>query len=72
MAWHALNNATGLLLAQQGGSALDFDVGLLSAGPAMLALAFWIVWRNRTPYPGLRPWRRSAIRLSSDAERRPD
>jgi membrane protease YdiL (CAAX protease family) len=62
MAWHALNNALGLLLAGQGGSALDLDSRLLWAGPALLAAAFWIVWRSRTPYPGLRPWRRTGTR----------
>ena len=29
------------------------------AGALILAAAFWIIWRNRTPYPGLRPWGRS-------------
>ena len=62
IAWHALNNAAGLLLAWQGGAAMDLDGRLLAAGPVMLAVAFWIVWRNRTPYPGLRPWRRLAVR----------
>ncbi len=57
MLWHALNNGTGMLLG-------ELDMPLEYAGPgvylpaaAILAAAFWIVYRNRTPYPGLRPWR---------------
>ena len=58
MAWHALNNACALLLARAGVSGLDLAPGLVAAGPPLLALAFWIVWRNRTPDPQLKPWRR--------------
>ena len=61
MAWHALNNAASLLLAREAGSPLDLDARLLWAGPVLLALALWVVWRNRTPYPGLRPWRRPGL-----------
>ncbi len=60
MVWHALNNATGLLL---GHFELPIDKagwGVFLAGAAILTAAFWIVYRNRTPYPGLRPWRKAA------------
>lgn len=54
MLWHALSNALGLLAykLQIPESGLD-PVCYLAAG-GMLAVAFWIFWRNRTPYPGLK------------------
>jgi len=54
MLWHALNNALSLLTADSGFplNALPLDVHL--AGVALLVVAFWVLWRNRTPYPGLR------------------
>jgi sodium transport system permease protein len=52
--WHASHN--GLTLAAAGaGLPLDgLGPGLYAAGAAGLAAAFWILWRTRTPYPGLR------------------
>jgi sodium transport system permease protein len=57
MLWHALNNLLGV-------SSSTLDIPWDSLGPdvygaalAGLALCCWILWRNRTPYPGLR-WRR--------------
>jgi sodium transport system permease protein len=55
MLWHALNNALGVLGGHYGIALHDLDAWLYLAGAAVLALAFWIVWRNRTPYPDLRP-----------------
>jgi sodium transport system permease protein len=57
MVWHALNNGISILLGEFG-----LPLGLAGwsvhvAGAAILAAAFWIIYRNRTPYPGLRPWR---------------
>ena len=54
MLWHALSNALGVLAykLQIPESGLD-PVCYLAAG-GMLATAFWIFWRNRTPYPGLK------------------
>jgi sodium transport system permease protein len=54
MLWHALSNALGLLAykLQIPESGLD-PVCYIAAG-GLLAAAFWIFWRNRTPYPGLK------------------
>jgi sodium transport system permease protein len=58
MLWHALNNALGVLAGHYGWGMSDLDTWLYLAGAAILALSFWIIYRSRTPYPGLRPWRR--------------
>ena len=55
MVAHAANNALSLWLADWG-----FTLGKLSwswyfAATAVFALAFYILYRARTPYPGLRP-----------------
>lgn len=57
MLWHFLNNLLGV-----SSSALDIPWGafgpdVYAAAVVGLALCCWILWRNRTPYPGLR-WRR--------------
>jgi sodium transport system permease protein len=57
MLWHALNNALGLLVGYYDIAASDLEPPLYLLGAAGLAAAFWIIWRNRTPYPGLRSWR---------------
>ncbi len=57
MLWHALNNVLGLLAGHYGWALHDLGAGLYLAAAAVLALSFWIIYRNRTPYPGLRPWR---------------
>ena len=55
--WHALNNASALVPAAlgwiqpDGAAAEPWTYGAAAAG---LALAFWILWWQRTPYPGLR------------------
>lgn len=57
MLWHMLNNAAALLSDTQSALA-QLEATQYLAGPVLLACAFWILWKNRTPYPGLRPWRR--------------
>jgi sodium transport system permease protein len=37
---------------------LQLDVAYYLAGPVLLGCAFWILWKNRTPYPDIHPWRR--------------
>jgi sodium transport system permease protein len=61
MLWHALNNALGVLAARQQIPLAELDPVSYLAGAVILAAAFRIIWRNRTPYPGLRPWRRPQI-----------
>ena len=58
MLWHAANNALGVLGGHYEVPLYDLDAWLYLAAAAVLALAFWIIWRNRTPYPDLRPGRR--------------
>jgi sodium transport system permease protein len=59
MAWHALSNGLALWSAHAGLPIEDLPPALYAGGVLLLALGFWIFWRNRTPYPDLRPWRRA-------------
>jgi sodium transport system permease protein len=54
MLWHALNNATGILVYKLQIPEGDLDPVCYAYGAALLAVSFWIFYRNRTPYPGLR------------------
>ncbi|HHY86470.1 MAG TPA: CPBP family intramembrane metalloprotease [Verrucomicrobia bacterium] len=58
--WHAANNALGVIAARNEIPMSDLHPGYYLAGAGLLAVGFWIVWKNRTPYPGLRPYRKSA------------
>lgn len=57
MLWHALNNAATLLVIRSGASVVGLDTWLYVTATPLLAAAFWILWRHRSLYPGLRPWR---------------
>jgi len=57
MLWHALNNTIGLLAGRYEWAIADLEPLTYLEAAAVLALCFWIIWRNRTPYPGLRTWR---------------
>ena len=59
MLLHAGNNALALWMAEQGFPLDRLDPWLYGASALALGLCFWIVYRCRTPYPGLRPWRRA-------------
>jgi len=52
--WHTLNNGLAVYLGARGvefgGESWWWAVGSV----LLLALAFWIIWRSRTPYPDLR------------------
>ena len=54
MLWHCLNNALGILAYRLQVPETELTPGCYAGGAALLAIAFWIFWRNRTPYPGLR------------------
>ncbi|HSW27963.1 MAG TPA: ABC transporter permease subunit [Longimicrobiales bacterium] len=59
MLWHFLNNALAIVPAEVGWIPEGFEVEPWLTGVAAvgLAVAYWILWRTRRPYPGLRPWR---------------
>jgi sodium transport system permease protein len=57
---HAGNNALALWLADEGFPLDRLDPWLYAASAVVLALCFWIVYRCRTPYPGLRRSGRSS------------
>ncbi len=53
MLWHILNNALALSLGKAGVEVTP-ESWLVGVGAVVaLALSFWILWVNRTPYPGL-------------------
>jgi sodium transport system permease protein len=52
---HAGNNALGLWMGKLGVSAGDLTWWWYLAAAAVFALAFYILYRARTPYPDLRP-----------------
>ena len=54
MLWHALSNALGILAFKLQLPENELNTVCYACGAALLAIAFWIFWRNRTPYPGLR------------------
>jgi sodium transport system permease protein len=67
MLWHALSNALALLAGYHQFPISDLNPAWHSFGLVGLLAAFWILWRNRTPYPGLRAWsRRSGLTNLSD------
>lgn len=60
MLWHALNNGTALAMARGDITLEAAGASVYAIGAALLLVALWVLWRNRTPYPGLRRWRRAA------------
>lgn len=54
MLWHALNNAVALVPAYLDLWSESPPLWTSAVGAVGLALAFWILWRYRAPYPGLR------------------
>ncbi|HYG24043.1 MAG TPA: ABC transporter permease subunit [Verrucomicrobiae bacterium] len=57
MVWHAGNNALGVIASQAEVPVAELDGWMYGAGVVLLAVAFWIFWRERQPAAGLR-WRR--------------
>jgi membrane protease YdiL (CAAX protease family) len=62
MVWHTLNNGLGILAGRAGFPLDDLGGAYHIGGLVLLAVAFWIFWRCRAPYPELRPWRRHPSR----------
>jgi sodium transport system permease protein len=60
MLWHAANNTVSIIAAKLGIPLESLGASGYAAATLVLVLSFWIVYRCRRPYPGLRPWRRSA------------
>ena len=54
MLWHALSNAAGILTYKLQIPETELTPGCYLGGAGLLAIAFWIFWRNRSPYPGLK------------------
>jgi len=54
MLWHCLSNAAGILTFKLQIPETELTPACYFSGAGLLAVAFWIFWRNRTPYPGLR------------------
>jgi membrane protease YdiL (CAAX protease family) len=69
MAWHALNNLLGLLAGHYRWPLSELDLDFYAAAALVLAASFWLLWRTRRPYPGLRQ-RRTGERLRGTAEPR--
>ena len=66
MLWHGLSNATSVIVYNLGFPLEELDPLSYLLGTGLLCVALWIVWRNRTPYPGLRPWKSArSFRYSS-------
>ena len=54
MLWHGLSNLMGILAYQYQIPLEELDPLTYLLGTAILAVCFWMIWRNRSPYPGLR------------------
>jgi sodium transport system permease protein len=54
MLWHALNNGWGLIANKYELPLAEMGIEGHLIGAAVLVLALWIIWKNRTPYPGLK------------------
>jgi ABC-type Na+ efflux pump permease subunit/membrane protease YdiL (CAAX protease family) len=70
MVWHCLSNAASILAARSQVPLEELDPVSYAAGGVMLLAAFWVIWRNRTPYPGLRPWSRGKPKENQTNENR--
>jgi sodium transport system permease protein len=58
--WHVLHNGLSVLAGHADLPLDSLDPATHIVGAGILLAALWILWRHRTPYPGLRPWRRTS------------
>ncbi len=54
MLWHAINNSLALFAGISGIDMMSLDGWVYGLAALLTALSFWILWRTRTPLPGLR------------------
>jgi membrane protease YdiL (CAAX protease family) len=54
MLWHAGNNLCAVLVGEAGYAASDTPGWLYAVASVVLAAAFWLLWKYRSPYPDLR------------------
>jgi sodium transport system permease protein len=54
MLWHALSNGLAVMAGRYEVPISELEPAAYLSGVLVLSAAFWIIWRNRTPYPGLR------------------
>ncbi|RPI28374.1 MAG: CPBP family intramembrane metalloprotease [Acidobacteria bacterium] len=59
MLWHALNNATSIVLSRYNASPTDLGMLQMGASVLLLGVALLVIWLFRTPYPGLKQGRRN-------------
>jgi membrane protease YdiL (CAAX protease family) len=65
MLWHVMNNTLALLAEILQLPVAELEPGWYFLGTLGLAAGLWIIWRHRTPYPGLRAWRSPGANLRS-------
>ena len=53
--WHVLHNGASVVAGHWDLPLDRLDTAVHLIGAGVLAAALWIIWRHRTPYPGLRP-----------------
>lgn len=57
IAVHLGNNALAVVAARSNVPLTEFPVWVYLVAWVVIAVCFYVFWRVRTPYPGLRPWR---------------
>lgn len=70
MLWHALNNSLALLAGIGGIDMLNLDSWVYPLSALLSAVSFFILWRSRTPLPGLRQKRKDADQASDSSSSR--
>ena len=63
MLWHAANNGLGVLIYELHLPEANLGWPVYLIGLALLGVAYWIFWRHRSPYPGLK-----SVRVKESSE----